>query len=128
MRMCGLVVLRTAGELEAPQVIAEIGSRGETDVGEIHEIAIERRAIVAERGEAIADVCMRERSVGVDQTAQDRRARGRRAQAHGPQPLLQILSVRGLLHRAVPMYTRRLRRAQSVAVTFRARLLPTCYG
>lgn len=55
-------IVIVADGLEAPHVIAHVGAASEPGLGEIDEVAVDRRAIPGLGGESIRDVAVRHRS------------------------------------------------------------------
>ena len=87
------IVVACARDLESPEVVPEVAARRESRIREVREVAIQGRAVVAELGEAIADLSVAERGVRLAQTSQDRSPCGRRLQPRRPQGRAQLEQV-----------------------------------
>src|SRR5262249_52167128 len=82
---------RFRAQLEAPHVITEVRSRHQPGLREIHQVAIERRAVEAVRREIVYDVAVADWRAGALQASQHREARPRAAQPDSAEPAAQAL-------------------------------------
>jgi hypothetical protein len=77
-------VVIVANHFEAPDVIADIGAPHESDLDQIHQVAIQRGRIPALRGELRRHVPVRDRMVEALEESQHRHPRRCGSQARAP--------------------------------------------